>query len=198
MLAALPPGWQGKGVRIIAGTAGRRAIRVPKGETRPSTDFVRQALFSILGPRVEEARCLDLFAGSGALGLEALSRGAASCVFVDESRAAERVLGENLAACRLAGGSVVRADVHRWLRRERGIYDLVFADPPYAKSLIDRDHLGEMFAAGTLPERVVPGGILVVEQPAEADARVPDGFELLEHRCYGGCAILLYAREGDS
>ncbi len=73
-------------MRIIAGRAGRIAIKVPPAVARPTTDFVRQAIFSILGERVENARALDLFAGSGAIGLEALSRGAASCVFVDEHR----------------------------------------------------------------------------------------------------------------
>ena len=83
-------------MRIIAGTAGRLAIKVPKAVTRPTTDFVRQAIFSILGTKVEGAAVLDLFAGSGAIGLESLSRGAASCTFVDEHRQAEIVIRENL------------------------------------------------------------------------------------------------------
>ena len=87
-------------MRIIAGKAGRTAIRVPAAVARPTTDFVRQAVFSILGERVDGARTLDLFAGSGALGLEALSRGAASCVFVDEHHQAIRTIGENLAKAR--------------------------------------------------------------------------------------------------
>ena len=107
-------------MRIIAGTAGRLAIKVPKAVARPTTDFVRQAIFSILGPKVESATVLDLFAGSGAIGLEALSRGATSCVFVDEHRQAETVIRENLEKSRLQGGRVVRADVHAWLARDPG------------------------------------------------------------------------------
>lgn len=83
-------------MRIIAGKAGRIAIKVPSAVARPTTDFVRQAIFSILGEHVFDARVLDLFCGSGALGLEALSRGAASCVFVDEHRQAIAVTDENL------------------------------------------------------------------------------------------------------
>jgi len=118
-------------MRIIAGKAGRIAIKVPVAVTRPTTDFVRQAIFSILGERVDNARVLDLFAGSGAIGLEALSRGAASCVFVDEHRQASNVISENLAKSRLEGGRVVKAEVATHLKRDAAIYDLIFADPPY-------------------------------------------------------------------
>lgn len=181
-------------MRIIAGKAGRRAIRVPKGVTRPTTDFVRQALFSMLGARVEGAKVLDLYAGSGALGLEALSRGASSCVFVDDSRAAERVIAENLRLADLEGGRVVRAEVAAWLRRDRSRFDLIFADPPYAKTVFDHDHLAGLLASGGLHERLEPGGWIVLEQAAEGEAREADGLELVEHRRYGGSAILLYAR----
>lgn len=185
-------------MRIIAGTAGRLAIKVPKAVTRPTTDFVRQALFSILGGRVEGARVLDLFAGSGAIGLEALSRGAASCVFVDNHRAAEAVLRDNLGRSRLEGGRIVRADVHRWLGGEPGRFDLIFADPPYAKTPFDRDHLGELFAKGLLQGRLADAGWLVVEQSEGESTREAPGLRLEDRRVYGGSAILLYAREGDS
>lgn len=187
-----------RAVRIIAGKAGRIAIRVPKGVSRPTTDFVRQALFSVLGSRVEGAKVLDLFAGSGAVGLEALSRGAGSCVFVDEHRASEKVIRENLAKSRLEGGRVVRADVHGWIARDVGRYDLLFADPPYHRSVLDRDHLGELFAKGGLASRLADDGLLVVEQSTEEVAREGEGLRLLDRREYGGSAILLYAREGGS
>lgn len=187
----------GRGVRIIAGKAGRVAIRVPKGETRPTTDFVRQAVFSRLSTTVEDARVLDLFAGSGALGLEALSRGAKACVFVDEGRAAEQTIRANLAKSRLEGGQVVRADVHGWLRRERTSFDLVFADPPYCHSILDRDNLTEMFALDGFAERVAEGGFLIVEQSAREATRDAPGFDLMDRREYGSSAILLYARGCD-
>jgi 16S rRNA (guanine966-N2)-methyltransferase len=180
-------------MRIISGSAGRRVIRVPRGETRPTTDLVRQAVFSMLGERVPGARVLDLFAGSGALGLEALSRGAASCVFVDDSRQAEVTIRRNLADTGLEGGQVVRAEVGSWLRRQRACWDLVFADPPYVRSLLDRDHLKELLAADLLAPRVARGGWMVLEQPGGAAAAEIDGLELAAHRQYGGSAVLLYA-----
>jgi 16S rRNA (guanine966-N2)-methyltransferase len=180
-------------VRIIAGTAGRLAIKVPKAVTRPTTDFVRQAMFSILGPRVAEAAVLDLFAGSGAIGLEALSRGAASCVFVDEHRNAEAAIRENLAKARLEGGRIVRADVHLWLGRDGGCYDLIFADPPYAKYPGDRDHLKELMGDPRLRERLAEGGLLVGECSASTRSPEAPGWRLVDRREYGSSAILLYA-----
>lgn len=183
-------------MRIIAGKAGRVAIRVPKAVTRPTSDFVRQAVFSRLGERVVGARVLDLFAGSGALGLEALSRGARDCCFVEEHRAAEATIRENLTKSRLEGGRVLRAEVHGWLRRESGSYDLVFADPPYYRSSFDRDHLAELMTRDRVGERLAPDGLLVVEQAASEPERGGEGLALVDRRDYGGTSILLYAREG--
>jgi len=159
--------------------------------------MVRQALFSILGERVPGARALDLFAGSGALGLEALSRGAASCVFVDEDRGAEAAIRANLAKAKLEGGRVVRAEVAAWLRRERGRYDLVFADPPYAGDALGGDLVAGLLAEGELLRLVGPDGLLVVERAAADEAPAGLGWELLDQRRYGGSAILLYAPGGD-
>lgn len=185
-------------MRIIAGKAGRLAIQVPKAVARPTTDFVRQAIFSILGEKVGDAAVLDLFAGSGAIGLEALSRGAATCVFVDEHRQAEAVLRANLAKTRLAGGSVHRAEVHAWLARDVGRYDLIFADPPYAKYPGDRDHVNELLVKGSLAPRLAPGGYFLAECAASFPSPQAPGWELLDRREYGGCAILLYAPQAAS
>jgi 16S rRNA (guanine966-N2)-methyltransferase len=185
--------WQDSAVRIIAGKAGRLAIKVPKAVTRPTTDFVRQAIFSILGERVEGAVTLDLFAGSGAIGLEALSRGAASCVFIDEHRQAEIVIRENLAKAQLEGGRIVKADAHLWLVRDTGCYDLIFADPPYAKYPGDRDHLKELMLESHLRERLADGGILIAECAASTHTPVAAGWQLVDRREYGSSAILLYA-----
>ncbi len=180
-------------MRIIAGKAGRLAIQVPKAVARPTTDFVRQAIFSILGEKVDGAAVLDLFAGSGAIGLEALSRGAASCVFVDEHRQAETVLRANLAKSKLEGGRICRAEVHSWLARDTGRYDLVFADPPYTKQPGDRDHVRELLDKGHLGPRLAEGGFFVAECAASSRSPESAGWELLDRREYGGCAILLYA-----
>jgi 16S rRNA (guanine966-N2)-methyltransferase len=120
-------------VRVIGGTAGGiRLGRVPRG-TRPVSDRAREGLFSSLGDRVEGARCADLFAGTGAMGIEALSRGAASCLFVDAGAAAVRAIRENLERTGLADrATVVRADVLAALGRDPAPIDLALVDPPYA------------------------------------------------------------------
>ena len=176
--------------------AGRRTIRVPRGVTRPTTDFVRQAVFSRLGSKVEGARVADLFAGSGAMGLEALSRGAASCEFVEVNHAAATVVRDNLVKCGLDGGSVSTADAHQWLKRFGGGLDLVFADPPYAKSRLDRDHVRELLESERAAAILAEDGLWVVEQSSDWPTQAASGLECIDRREYGGSAILLYAREG--
>lgn len=125
-------------LRIIAGEWGSRRIATPSGRgTRPTSDRIREAWFSTLGSRIRDARVLDLFAGSGALGLEALSRGARSATFVDRSRRAARVIGRNVAALGAKDRSrVVSRDVYAFLAElrdtDRG-YDVALADPPYGE-----------------------------------------------------------------
>ena len=180
-------------MRIIAGKAGRLAIKVPKSVARPTTDLVRQALFSILGEIVDGARVLDLFAGSGALGLEALSRGAASCVYVDEHRQATGIIGENLAKSKLEGGRVVQSEALAFLRRDTGSYDLIFADPPYVKHPGDRDHVKALLESDVLAPRLANGGWFIAEISASQRSPEAAGWTLNDRREYGGCAILLYA-----
>jgi 16S rRNA (guanine966-N2)-methyltransferase len=122
-------------MRVVAGTARGRRLEAPPGtDTRPTSDRARQAIFNALHSldAIVDRRVADLFAGSGALGIEALSRGAASCTFVEQDRTALAVIEANLARCGLSGGTVVRAEVMRWLEGTRGPFDLVLADPPYA------------------------------------------------------------------
>ncbi len=136
-------------VRIIAGEHRGRRIAAPKGtETRPTSDFVRETAFNLIGP-VDGAAVLDLYAGSGALGLEALSRGAASCVFVDSSREACRSIGANLDELGLKA-TVLCQDAVRALASDRGPYDLILADPPYTFTAYDRlaPHIARLLAAG--------------------------------------------------
>jgi 16S rRNA (guanine966-N2)-methyltransferase len=179
-------------MRIIAGTAGRIAIKVPSAVARPTTDFVRQAIFSILGERVENARVLDLFAGSGAIGLEALSRGAASCVFVDEHRQACAVIAGNLTKTRLERGRAVKAEVVSFLKRDTAAYDLIFADPPYWKHHGDKNHVGDLLQSGLLAPRLAPGGWFIAEISANQTTPAAEGFTLTDRREYGGSAILLF------
>ena len=175
--------------RVIAGRFGGRRLQAPPGDaTRPTADRVREALFSILGTRVQDARVLDLFAGSGALGLEALSRGAAQVTFVETAPAALKALRANLAAVG-ADAEVVRADALRWLRGAPGDarqYDLVFLDPPYRRAEALGATLSEL-----LPAVLAPGALVV----AESDRRSP--LELSIHatdeRRYGDTLIRIHA-----
>ena len=175
-------------MRVIAGTYGGRTLKAPKGEsTRPTSDRVREALFSILGERTRDARVLDLFAGSGALGLEALSRGAASVVFVDDDRAAIAAIKSNLAALH-AFAQVRQTDALRFLSAARSDgtqYDLVFLDPPYRHAERLARPLSE-----ALPAVLAPGAVAV----AESDRRAPIALELPLHdeRRYGDTLIRIY------
>jgi 16S rRNA (guanine966-N2)-methyltransferase len=182
-------------MRIIAGTAGRIAIKVPSAVARPTTDFVRQAVFSILGEKVEDARVLDLFAGSGALGLEALSRGARSCTFVDEHRQAVNVINENLTKARLTGGHAVKSEVATFLKRDAATYDLIFADPPYWKFYGDKDHVTELLNSGLIPPRLAPDGWLIVEISSHQKSPECGDFNLVVRREYGSSTIILYSKK---
>lgn len=184
-------------MRVIAGTARGARLKVPTRVTRPSTDRLREALFSMLAGRLEEARVLDLFAGSGALGIEALSRGAARVEFIEEQAAAARVIEANLAVARLDRGLVHAGDVFRMLRRLRGPFDLVFADPPYARGG-RADLAAELLCDPDLPSRLAADGLLVLEVEEERDVPEGRGWTLLRRRVYGRSAILFYELEADS
>jgi 16S rRNA (guanine966-N2)-methyltransferase len=176
-------------VRVIAGTYKGRRLQAPPGrDTRPTSDRVREALFSILGARrVEHARVLDLFAGSGALGIEALSRGAAEATFVDSAPAAIRAVGANLEAVG-ADAVVVRAEARRFLgaaSRSARQYDLVFLDPPYRLAASLGRDLPEALAAV-----LAPGAAVV----AESDRRAPLEVDLPleDERRYGDTLIRIH------
>jgi 16S rRNA (guanine(966)-N(2))-methyltransferase RsmD len=149
-------------MRIITGKARGRRLREPPGmDIRPTTDMVKESLFNIVQFDIEGRRVPDLFAGTGQLGLEALSRGAASCVFVDESRQAVSIIRENLAHCGLEGGEVWQGDALDYLRRG-GRFDLIFLDPPYDSGLAE-GALSLIKAFDILTE----GGIIVCETRKE-------------------------------
>lgn len=185
-------------MRIIAGKAGRIAIKVPSAVARPTTDFVRQAVFNIISEKVENARVLDLFAGSGALGLEALSRGAASCTFVDEHRQAVNVITENLKKASLTGGHAVKSEVIGFLKRDAASHDLIFADPPYWKHHGDKDHVSDLLKSGLIPPRLAPEGWLIVEIASHQKSPESEDFILVARREYGSSAILIYSAASGS
>ena len=172
-------------------------LRVPKGDkVRPTPARVRESLFSILGQRVVDARVLDLFAGSGALGLECLSRGAAHALFVEKDRAVLQVLRENLRGTRVEARAEVRArDVAGALVQLAGegrSFDLILMDPPYAAGLVGPT-LTALATHGLLSE----DGIIVIDHPATEALPSGVGGELTrtDRRIYGDTAIALYERE---
>jgi 16S rRNA (guanine966-N2)-methyltransferase len=175
-------------MRIVGGAWGGRRLQAPPGDaTRPTSDRVREALFSILGERVGGARVLDLFAGSGALGLEALSRGAAEATFVDSAAPAIRALRANLEALG-AEGEVRRQDALRFLGSARSAardYDLVFLDPPYRLA----NRLGGRLS-DELPHVLAPGATVVTE----SDRRDPLDLDLAisDERRYGDTLIRIH------
>jgi 16S rRNA (guanine966-N2)-methyltransferase len=177
-------------MRVIAGSLGGRRLKAPHGRvTRPTSDRVREAVFAMLGP-LDEARVLDLYAGSGALGIEALSRGAAHAVFVERDPRALRALGENLAQLELADGpaQVRRGEALAALATasERAeTYDLIFIDPPYEQA---RQLAGALSAI--LPSLLAPGGRVVVE----SDRRAPLELDLAVARTrrYGDTSITIH------
>lgn len=169
---------------------------MPSSVARPSTDRLREALFSILGGRVISARVLDLFAGSGALGLECLSRGAVSCDFIDESRESFAVVRKNLKSLQLECGKVMHQDVFRFLNGVAAkSYDLVFADPPYFKNAGDTDFVAELLNHEKLPAAMADDALLVLEDPPSNQRGDINGWQLLDQRRYGGCGILFYQRQ---
>jgi 16S rRNA (guanine966-N2)-methyltransferase len=172
-------------VRIIAGSKRGARIAAPKGlATRPTGDRVREAAFNLIGP-VEDANVLDLFAGSGAFGLEALSRGAASATFVESDRAACRTIADNLEKLRLTGARVVCADAVWTLRQDARAYDLVLVDPPYELWPELEPRLAEH-----LPRVLAPDGLLVVETGARTEPSLP--LALRTSRRYGSARLSLF------
>jgi len=173
-------------------------IEVPASVTRPTTDFVRQAMFSMLAECVGGARVLDLFAGSGAVGLEALSRGAASCVFVERQRQAASVITKNLEKTRLAGGRVVTAAADAFLRRDAGEYDIILADPPYWKHAGDPDEIATLLDGGWIANRLANDGWFVAEASALYRPPAPGDLALADRRVYGSSALLFYQKRAVS
>jgi 16S rRNA (guanine966-N2)-methyltransferase len=171
-------------VRIIAGSRKGHTIQAPIGRaTRPTSDRVRENVFNILGP-VDDATVLDLYAGSGALGLEALSRGAAHAVFVERDRDAAHVIEQNLDKLRLRA-TVLRQDAVAVLAADKRKYDLVFVDPPY-----DMYTELEPKLARYLPGLLTEDGVVVVETDARVEPGLP--LELRTTRKYGSVRITVY------
>lgn len=180
-------------LRIIGGEWGGRKLRFADGEgLRPTTDRVRETLFNWLAPRIHGARCLDLFAGSGALGLEALSRGAAEVVFVETNPAAITALKENLALVKAENGQIIRGDALAFLRGESRNFNVVFLDPPFRRDLL-QPALQLLAENGWLAEDARVYLELESEQPLP---ELPQGWEVLRSKQAGQVAYHLVEAQG--
>lgn len=181
-------------MRITGGEFGGRNLKVPKSDLiRPTQDRVREALFNILQFELANADFLDLFAGSGAVGLEALSRGARAVTFVELSRKHLAVLNENLAMLG-ARAEVICSDAYRFIAGYSGAgFTIVFADPPYALG----EEKGYASVLKTLAERNVvrSGGIFIAEMTAVQKAEETPGWELYRDRTYGKTRICIWRRQ---
>ncbi len=180
-------------MRIVAGSFGGRRLETPKGGgIRPTADRVREALFSIIADRIDQSTVLDLFAGTGALGLEALSRGASQAIFVDQSQEAVRLVRSNIARCGAADrAAVIHASVDAALRQltKRGLrFQLIFLDPPYAKGSLE----GVLLQVAPIAEE---GALAIAEHGAKELLPERLGpWRRIDERRYGDTTISFYER----
>ena len=181
-------------MRIITGKARGRRLVTPDGQhTRPTGEKVKEAIFNIVQFDIEGRRALDLFCGGGQLGLEAVSRGAERCVFVDNDRAAQQAAERNIRTCGFEKQCrLVRGDVAAFLKRQKSAsFGLIFLDPPYGGEIL-KNALNDIFAFDILQT----GGIMVCES-AVSDVLPPpgEGYALLREYRYGKTKLTTYARE---
>ncbi len=182
-------------MRVIAGSAGGLRLAVPKRGVRPTMDRVKAAIFSSLGDAVVGARVLDLFAGSGALGIEALSRGASSVVFVEADRQSSAIIESNLSKTKLKG-RILQRNVFDFLRHRSTaeMFDIVFADPPYEKTEEGQQFIEKLLTNEALPQLLDPDGTFVLEKrPAEALPETKQ-WRLLRQKTYGATEVIFLSR----
>ena len=178
-------------MRVIAGSAGGIKLDVPKEGVRPTMDRVKAAIFSSLGEMVIGARVLDLFGGSGALGIEALSRGAASAVFVDSDRRSVETIERNLTRAGVKVPVYCR-DVFEFLRTSRmeNLFEIIFADPPYDRTSGGARYSDLLLESASLPGLVAPNGIFVLEKRPEEELSIPPSWQLIRAKKYGATEVL--------
>ena len=181
---------QSSTVRIVGGSLrGSKLAVADRDGLRPTPDRVRETLFNWLAPFIAGARCLDLFAGTGALGIEAISRGAAHCTFIERDRDLALALRGNLARLRVATGAVVEGDALDWLARNADSVDIAFVDPPFARDLWQPVALA-LEQGGALSN----GAFIYVESPVEAAPALPPNWNLHREGRAGAVRFALYRR----
>ena len=179
-------------MRVVAGTARGVTLKTPDGmKTRPTTDRVKEAMFSILHFDLPCAKVLDLFGGTGQLGIEALSRGARSCVFVDENDKACQLIRENLKRTKFeAQSKVIKGDYLQFLRTTGEKFDIILLDPPYAEVFLEN-----CLNLITEIDILQTDGIIVTERPVEKELSMNfDGFSRSKDYKYGNTVVTLYRK----
>lgn len=176
-------------VRIISGKFGGRIIQSPGNSmTHPMSERIRGSMFNIVGDSIIDATVLDAFAGTGAIGLEAISRGARSAVFIERDRSAYETLSENI---KLLGAGLqsksIQASLSIWIEKNQGnFYDIIFADPPF----IDTQLSTVIKLLGMLK----PNGLMLLSYPGSGEVPTVDGFVVVDNRIYGNAALAFYRR----
>jgi 16S rRNA (guanine966-N2)-methyltransferase len=182
-------------MRVIAGSAGGLRLAVPKRGVRPTMDRVKAAVFSSLGDAVIGARVLDLFAGSGALGIEALSRGASSVVFVEADRQSAAIIEGNLARTKLKG-RIRQEEVFDFLRHASGTerFDIVFADPPYEKTEDGQRFTEKLLTNEALPQLMDAHGVFVLEKRPDENLAETRLWRVTRQKTYGATEVLFLSQ----
>jgi 16S rRNA (guanine966-N2)-methyltransferase len=177
-------------VRIISGQYGGRKIEAPdNSRTHPMGERIRNALFNSIGTEVEGANVLDAFAGTGSVGLEALSRGAKKATFVEKDRIASKILAKNITSLDAEDrATIIRTSVSNWLgTSEPGIFDLIFADPPY--------HDPQFSTVAELFGLLKPNGLMILSHPGRSEAPTRPGVVVVDNRSYGNADLTFYRRD---
>lgn len=177
-------------VRIISGKYGGRKIQAPDNSlTHPMSERIRNALFNSIGSEVVDALVLDAFAGTGAVGFEALSRGAARVVFVEKDRIAQKILAENIQTLDVESTTyIMRTNLANWLSTHKGgEFDIIFADPPYNDP--------QFSTVAGLFGLLKPGGLMVLSHPGRGEEPTGTGVIVVDHRSYGNAFLTFYRRE---
>jgi 16S rRNA (guanine966-N2)-methyltransferase len=182
-------------MRVIAGAVGGIRLEVPKTGARPTMDRVKAAIFSGLGTDIAGARVLDLFAGTGAMGIEALSRGASSVLFVENDRAAITAIEHNLSKTKLSG-RIRNRDVFSFLRQSDTSeqFDIIFADPPYENTEDGKAFTALLLSSPELAAMLVPSGTFVLEKRPSEPIPETDLWRTVRARAYGATEVLFLGR----
>lgn len=178
-------------VRIIAGIYGSRVIDAPdRRSTHAMGERIRNAIFNSLNDSISSASVLDAFAGSGSIGIEAISRGARTATFIEKDRVAAKIIQANIDTLGIDSGRVIKTTVNNWLETSDGIFDIIFADPPY--------HDPQIATVMRLAERLTSGGTMVVSLPLSASLPVAHDMCIVSEREYGNAKISVLRRIGSN